>query len=121
MEVSTALTHAIPHVLAHALRYQKLRVLRPTIISLGETYFLLAERLAVRRASVMLVRSTVANVTVDDNKRRRILRLAEGINRLRQSPPIIDVADVMHVPAVGKEPRRDILAERQVSVAFDRD
>ena len=33
---------------------------------------------------------------------------------------IVGVADALHVPAIGKETRRDIVAEGEIGVAFDR-
>ena len=39
---------------------------------------------------------------------------------LRQPLRIVGVADALHVPAIGEEARRDVVAEGQIRVAFDR-
>ena len=120
VQALAALAHAAAEVLAHAVRNEKLGVLRPAVAPLGETDLLHAERLAMGGAGVMLVRRAVADVAVDDDQCRRIVSLAENLDRLGQSLVIVGVADVLHVPAIGKETRRDIVAESQIRVPFDR-
>ena len=107
-------------MLAHTVRDEKLGILGPAVAPLGETYLLFAERLAVGRAGVVLVRRAVANVALDDDQRWHILGSAENLDRLRQPLSIVDIADALHVPAVGKETRRDVVAESQIRVTFDR-
>ena len=107
-------------MLAHAVRHEKFGILGPAVAALGETDFLLAERLAVGGAGVVLVRCAVADMTVDDDQRRRIGDLPEPLDGLRQPLPIVGVADVLHVPTVGEETCRDIVAESQIRVPFDR-
>ena len=108
-------------MLAHAVRHQKLGVLGPAVAALGETDLLLAERLAVGRAGVVLVRGAVADMTVDDDQGRHIVGSLEDLDRLRQPLPIVGVADALHVPAIGQEARRDIVAESEIRMPFDRD
>ena len=55
---------------AHAVGDEKLRVLRPAVMALGQLDFLLAQRFAVRRARILFVRSAVGDVAVDDDERR---------------------------------------------------
>ena len=45
----------------------------------------------------------------------------EGLDRLAQPLGVVGVADVQHVPAIGEEARRDIVAEGQVGVSLDGD
>ena len=49
-------------------RNQELRVLRPAVAPFGEADLLLAERLAVCRARILLVWGAVADVAVDDDQ-----------------------------------------------------
>ena len=41
--------------------------------------------------------------------------------RLREPLRVVGVADLLHVPAIGQEARRDVVAEGEIGVAFDRD
>ena len=58
---------------------RNLRVLGPAVAALGEADLFLAERLAVGRGGVLLVRRTVADVAVEDDEGRPALRLPEDI------------------------------------------
>src|SRR5215468_6457225 len=78
-------------VLAHAVGDQELRVLRPAVAALGEADFLLAERFPVGGGGVVLVRSTVADVAVQDDERRTSLRLPEATERLLDTIEIVGV------------------------------
>ena len=121
VEASAAPAHAVLEMLAHAVRHQEFGVLGPAIAALGETDFLLAERLAVGGAGVVLVRGAIADVTFDDDQGRHIVGSLEDLDRLRQPLSIVGVADALHVPAIGKEPRRDIVAESEIRMPFDGD
>ena len=61
-------------MLAHAVGNEELRVLGPAVVALGQPDLLLAQRLAVRRAGVLLVRRAIGDVAVDDDQRRPIGR-----------------------------------------------
>src|ERR1700722_659298 len=67
----------VAELVIDAIRHQKLRVFRPAVKTLGETYLLLTERIAVRRRGVLLVRRAVADDAVDDDQRRPVLDAAE--------------------------------------------
>ncbi len=112
---------AFVEMLANAVRHQKFGVFGPTVASLGETHFFFAERLAVGRAGVVLVGRAIADMTLDDDEGRRLLVPPENLDRLAKPLQIVDVADAVHVPAIGEEARRDIVAESEIGVAFDRD
>src|SRR5262245_59642515 len=60
---------ALSEMLADAVGYQKLRVLRPTVAAFGQPDFVLAKWLAVRRAGVLLVGGAVPDVAVDNDER----------------------------------------------------
>ena len=75
----------------------------------------------MRGARVLLVRRAVADVAVDNDQGRAIGRVRERRQRPRQHVQIVGVADARHVPAVGDEPRRHVVAERERRRAFDGD
>src|SRR4029077_13205603 len=57
----------------------------------------------------------------DDDERRHILVPVKNLGGLIKPLQIIDIADAVHVPAIGQETRRNIVAESEVGVSFDRD
>ena len=108
-------------VLADGVRHQELCLLRPAVALLGETNLRFAERLAVSRGRVVLVRRAVADVAVEDDQGRASLRLAEDAQRAMDALEVVGVAYAQDVPAIGEEPRGDILGESQARLALDRD
>src|SRR5262249_61832556 len=66
----TARADALREARAHGLGNEKLRVLGPAVGALGESHLFLAQRLAVRLGTVLLVRRAPADVTVEDDPRR---------------------------------------------------
>src|SRR6478672_13471667 len=64
---------------------------------------------------------TVADMALNDDERRRILVPVKKLGRLIQPLQIVDIADAVHVPAISEETRRNIVAESEVGVSFDRD
>ena len=72
VQALAALTHAVVEMLAHAVRHEEFGVFGPTVTALGQADFLFAQRLAVGRAGVLLVRRAVADMAVDDDQRRRV-------------------------------------------------
>src|SRR5438552_3727856 len=79
------------------------------------------ERLAVRGVRVLLVRRTPGDVAVDDDQRRPIVSRLRRLQRALEHLEIVCVADAGHVPAVGDEAGRDVLGERPLGMALDRD
>ena len=65
----SALTEQLLKPLVHAIRHQELGIFRPAVISLRQPDLFLAQRLAVRRAGVLLVRGAVGDVAIDDDER----------------------------------------------------
>ena len=87
VETSSAPADAVLKMLAHAVRHEEFGVLGPAVAALGETDLLLAERLAVGRAGVVLVRGAVADMAFDDDQGRHIVGSLEDLDRLRQPLP----------------------------------
>ena len=78
---------------------------------MAEADLFVAERLAVGRGSVLLVRGAVADVAVQDDERGAALRLPEDLEGMLDAVDVVGVADPQDVPAVAEEPGRDILGE----------
>ena len=120
-QLLAALADAVAEVLVDAVGDEELGVLRPAVVALGQPDFLLAERLAVGGAGVLLVRRALADVAVDDDQRRPVARLLEDAEGPVEHVQVVGVADARDVPAVADEARGHVLAEGQVRVAFDGD
>src|SRR5712671_6794424 len=106
-------------MLTHAVRNIKLSILRPTIVALGQTNLLLSERLAVRCTGIVLMRSAVRNVALDDDERRGVGCAAEIVDRLCELCRVVGVSNAPHPPAIREKARGDIFAERKAGVTFD--
>ena len=119
-KIAAALANARIKVFAHSVRHEKLGILRPAIAALGQTDLFDSERLAMGGAGIVLMRSAIADMAIDDDQRGYVVRPAECLDRLRDPLRVIGVADPLHVPAIGKEARRDVVAEGEIGVAFDR-
>ena len=108
-------------VLVDAIGHKKLRVLGPAIGVLGEPDLLVAERLAVGRGSVLLVRGAVADVAVQNNERGPVLRLAKDVEGVLDALDVVGVADPQDVPAVSQKSRLDVLCKGDARVPLDGD
>ena len=108
-------------VFAYPLGDEELRVLGPAITALRELDFLFAQRLAVRRARILLVGRTVGDVAIDDHERGSIGRLFERLEGPLQHLEIVGVAHPCDVPAVADEAGGDVVAVGQRRVALDGD
>ena len=86
--------------LANAVGDEELRIGRPSIGLLGESDLLLAQRLAVGGRGVLLVRRAPADVAVDDDHRRTVVGLVEGLEGVDESVDVVRIADPQDVPAV---------------------
>ena len=102
-----ALTDAGSKV-SYAVRHEKLRVFRPTVITLGEFDFFLAEGFAVGFGGVLFVRRTVSDVAVEHNERRPALGPAEYREGVIDALNVVGVADPQHIPTVRGIGRRHL-------------
>src|SRR5262249_34319960 len=119
IELSSASANAITETVVDSVRHEKLRVFRPAVETLGEAYFFFAERIAVRRRCVLLMRRAIADDAVDDDKGRPAFRLVKRLHCISKGLTIVGVAHMQHVPAIAFESCLDILAEGEGGVAFD--
>ena len=81
-QLASALADAAAEMLVDAVGHQKFGVLGPAIIALGELHLLLAERLAMSGAGVLLMRRAVGDVAVDDDQGRPVAGAGECRQRL---------------------------------------
>src|SRR4029077_11509915 len=100
---------------------QELGVLGPSVIALGETHLLLAQRLAVRGGGVLLVRWAVTDMGVQDEEFWATLGLVKDIQRLLDALDVIGIAYAQNVPPVAEEAGGDVLGEGDARVSFDGD
>ena len=111
----------IAEPIVHAVRHQKLRVLRPAVEKLGQPRFVFAERVAVSGRGILFMRRAVTDDAVDDDDGRPIVGAAERLQRARERGGVVGVAQPRHVPAIAAEPAFDVLAESKVGMALDGD
>ncbi len=119
--VVSALAHHLGEALVDTVGHQELRVLRPAVALLGEADLLLAERLAVGGAGVLLVWRAVADVAFDDDHRRPVVDVLGAVEGRREALAVVGVTDAQDVPAIGEEAGGDVLAEGERGVALDGD
>src|SRR5262249_23606217 len=105
----------------HRIGHQELGVLRPSVIALGETHLLLAQRLAVRGGGVLLVRRAVTDMAGQNGEGRGTLGPVKDVERLLDPLDVIGVADAQNIPPVAEEAGGDVLGEGDARVAFDGD
>ena len=105
----------------YLIRDQELRIWRPAVMTLRQPDLLLAQRFAVRRARVLLVRRTVGDMAVHDDEGWSIARALERPERTLKHLQVVGVADARDVPAVPDEARGHVIAERQRRIALDGD
>ncbi len=75
----------------------------------------------MRLGGVVLVGTSVTDVRANDDQRRPRRLGLRRLDRTIQGGEIIDVRDVLHVPAIGLKPGTGIVAEGERGVALDRD
>src|SRR5262245_10481956 len=119
MERQAARPDALLEMLTHLIWDEELRFWRPAVGTLRQPDLFLAQRFAVRRTRVLLVRRAVGDVTVDDDQGRSIARALERPERALEHLEIIGVADARDVPPEPDDARGHIIAVRQRRVALD--
>src|SRR5579872_3902544 len=83
-----------------AVGYQELRVLGPSIKALGQLYFFLAERLAVRLLGILPVRRAPADMAVYDDQRRAVARSQKIVKARANQVQVVGVGHVGDIPSV---------------------
>src|SRR4030095_15123293 len=112
---------ALLKMLEYLIRNQELGIWRPAIMTLRQPDLLLAQRFAVRRARVLLVRRTVGDVAVHDDESWSIARASQRRECTLEHLQVVGVADARDFPAVTDEACGHVIAERQRRIALDGD
>jgi hypothetical protein len=99
-------TELFVHVLGDFVRHEELCIGRPAVTLLGLANLLFAERFAVGAGRVLLRGRAVADVAVDDDKRRFLGLLERPLDGAVERLEIVGVGDMLDEPAVGLESRR---------------
>src|SRR5262249_50655005 len=120
-QVLTPLANPLPEVIVDAIRNVKVLVVGPVVVAFCKTNLVLSKRFAVRAAGILLVRRTVADVTVDDDQSGPVNGVLKGSKGAREHFQVIGVADSSYVPPVADEAGRHIFREGQSSISFDGD
>src|SRR5262249_10762368 len=108
-------------VLAHRIGNEKLRALRPPVSAFDKANLVLAQRLAVRRGSVLLVRRAVADMAVQNDEGWAPLGLVKDVQGLRDPVDVVGLADAQNVPSITQEAGGNVLGKGYARVAFDSD
>ncbi len=75
LQIVSTLSDSLAEVFQHAIGNEKLRILGPAVILLGEPDFFLAQRLAVCFVGILFVRRSVSDVAVHDDQRGAVFGL----------------------------------------------
>src|SRR5258708_12616014 len=102
---------------AHPVRHQEFLVLGPVIVPLGETGFLLSQRLPVGLARILFGRRTVADMTIHNDQRGTIGCGFKDLKRTFQHLPAIDIPPPRHIPPTPDAPPAPPLPTRPLYTA----
>ncbi len=111
----------VGEMLVHAVRNEKLRILGPAIKPLGEANLFFAERFAMGRGCIVLVRRAIPDMAVENDKRWAALGLLEDLQRVFDKVGVVGVAYAQDIPAVGQKPAAISSVKAMQRVAFDGD
>ena len=100
--------------------HQELGVRRPAIALFGQANLFFAERLAVSGLGVLLVRSAVSDVAVNDDEGGAVA-LEKGVQGPAQHGEIVGIAHAGHIPSIAHEARSNVFTEGQRGVSLDGD
>src|SRR5207244_1669747 len=92
VELSATLADAFLEMLSHPVRHQELLVLRPMIVALRQTDFLLAKRLAMSLTRILFMRCSVPNMAIYNDQRGAILRRLKDAKSSLQHLQVIDIS-----------------------------
>src|ERR1700677_2722833 len=110
--IGAARADSCSKVLVNPVGNQKLRILRPSIISFCKPDLFFAKRLTVGVGGILLVRSAISDVTVQHNQCGTALRVSEDFKCVLDAICVVGIADSQHVPSVTQESCSHVLSER---------
>src|SRR5208337_5022779 len=108
-------------MLLDALGDKELRILGPTVEALAEADLLVAQGLAMSLGSVLLVRRTIADVAIQDNKCGAALRLTECLQGVLDAVNVVGVANAQDIPPITQEPGRNVFRKGNAGVPLNGD
>src|SRR5246127_377726 len=108
-------------VLVYPAGNQELGVGRPAVRLLHQLNLLFAKRLAVRRARVLTMRRTVADMTINDYDRWSARRARSIPERVLNPIQVVGIPYAKDVPSVCQKASSHVFGERDVGFAFDGD
>src|SRR6266704_1903892 len=106
-------------VFAHFVGNEKLRILRPPVVSFRKFYLFFAQRFSVSCVRVLFIRSTPGDMAVDDHESRPFVFFPGHLKSAPEHIQIIRVAYARDVPAVSDKTRGNVITESPGRVAFD--
>ena len=80
-------------VIVDAIGHEELCVLGPSVVALAESNLFIAKRFAVGSGGIVLVRRTIADMAIQDNKSGASLLLSENLDCMLDAPDVVGVAD----------------------------
>src|SRR5262249_4458555 len=101
--------------------HKELGVFGPAVAALGEPNLVVSQRFAVSCSCVLLMRGTVADVTVQNNKGGPFFGLTEDVEGMLNTLDVVSVADTQHIPSVGKKSCLNVFGEGDARGALDGD
>src|SRR5262249_8008465 len=104
-----------------AVGHKELGVYGPAVAALGEPNLVVSQRFAVSCTCVLLMRGTVADVTVQNNKRGPFFGLTDDAQRMLNKLEVVSHADTHHIPSVGKKSWLNVFGEGDARAALDGD
>src|SRR5262245_2288338 len=110
--------HSVHKVTIDSGRNQKLGIIRPTVVALGETSFLFAEQLSVRGSFAGLVWSAAADVTVEHDKSRPVFSSPEDLEGVLDAMNVVRVSHAQNVPPISEKAGSYVLGESDIRVAL---
>src|ERR1700739_4648489 len=75
----------------------------------------------MRGGSVLLMRGTVSDMTVENNECGAAFRPSKHLEGLLDAIDVVRISDSQDIPSIRNESRLDVFGERNASVAFDGD
>src|SRR5215467_13600722 len=111
MQLLPALADAGLKMLAHPVGHEELGVFWPTVMPFGQADLFLAQRFAVRRTGVLLVRCAIGDMTVDHDQGWPICSVFERGKGAFEHLYVVGVTHPRHVPAIADEPGGNVIAE----------
>src|SRR5580704_10314729 len=74
----------------------------------------------MRGAGIVFMRRPIADVALDNDESRHVVRACEYLNRLSDPLAVVGITDALDIPAIGQKARGDVVTEGEIRMPFDR-